>query len=77
MPVQGADADLGPTRDVLERRLGAALGERLPGGGDQLVVVALGVRAPTRARLVRAARFGRAAPDFRAIGRRRGERRLR
>jgi len=49
--VQRADADAGAARDVLQRRAGVVLGERLAGGGDQRVVIATRVgalRAPRR-----------------------------
>jgi hypothetical protein len=43
--VQGADADLGAARDVLERRVGPSLGEGRLGGGDEVLAVPDGVGA--------------------------------
>ena len=37
--IQGADPNLGAAGDLLQRGRGAALGERVPGGRDDLVVV--------------------------------------
>ena len=43
VPVEGADPDPGPAGDVLQGGRLAVLGERLPAGGDQLLVVPPGV----------------------------------
>ncbi len=45
MPVERARADSCALGDLVERALGAALGEHLTSGSDELVVVALGVGA--------------------------------
>jgi hypothetical protein len=45
VPVQRADADAGVLGDPLQRRLETALRERGGRGGQDLVAVALGVRA--------------------------------
>jgi len=48
VPVQGADPDSGPARDVLQRRVGAVFRERRGGRGQQALMAASRVRPHRR-----------------------------